>query len=92
LQSLQSLPQPSQPNTTSPAVPDLDDVIVSEQLSRNLQFFGRDAMEKIVGSFVVVVGLGGVGSHAAHLLLRSGVGRLLLVGFDQVRSALLCED
>lgn len=35
-------------------------------------------------SFVVVIGLGGVGSHAASMLLRSGVGRLLLVDFDQV--------
>ena len=35
-------------------------------------------------SFVIVVGLGGVGSHAAHLLLRSGVGRLRLIDFDQV--------
>lgn len=26
----------------------------------------------------------GVGSHAAHLLLRSGVGKLRLVDFDQV--------
>ncbi len=26
----------------------------------------------------------GVGSHAAHLLLRSGVGRLRLIDFDQV--------
>ena len=33
---------------------------------------------------VVVVGLGGVGSHAAHLLLRGGVRRLRLVDFDQV--------
>ncbi|XP_072953559.1 tRNA threonylcarbamoyladenosine dehydratase isoform X2 [Typha angustifolia] len=31
-----------------------------------------------------VIGLGGVGSHAASMLLRSGVGRLLLVDFDQV--------
>ncbi len=28
--------------------------------------------------------LQGVGSHAAHLLLRSGVGRLRLIDFDQV--------
>jgi len=28
--------------------------------------------------------LEGVGSHAASMLLRSGVGRLLLVDFDQV--------
>ena len=33
---------------------------------------------------MVVIGLGGVGSHAASMLLRSGVGRLLLVDFDQV--------
>jgi tRNA A37 threonylcarbamoyladenosine dehydratase len=33
---------------------------------------------------VVVVGLGGVGSHTAHLLLRSGVRRLRLIDFDQV--------
>ncbi|KAL1504094.1 hypothetical protein AB1Y20_010504 [Prymnesium parvum] len=33
---------------------------------------------------VVVVGLGGVGSHAAHLLLRGGVRRLRLIDFDQV--------
>lgn len=32
----------------------------------------------------MVIGLGGVGSHAASMLLRSGVGRLLLVDFDQV--------
>ncbi|KAK9844214.1 hypothetical protein WJX81_008230 [Elliptochloris bilobata] len=37
-----------------------------------------------MGAFVVVVGLGGVGSHAAHMLLRSGVGRLRLIDFDQV--------
>jgi len=29
-------------------------------------------------------GLGGVGSHAAHMLARSGVGKLRLVDFDQV--------
>ncbi|KAL3903325.1 MAG: hypothetical protein SGPRY_011724, partial [Prymnesium sp.] len=33
---------------------------------------------------VVVVGLGGVGSHAAQLLLRGGARRLRLVDFDQV--------
>ena len=33
---------------------------------------------------VVVVGLGGVGSHAAQLLVRGGVHRLRLIDFDQV--------
>ncbi|PNH06422.1 hypothetical protein TSOC_007192 [Tetrabaena socialis] len=61
----------------------MEDDVLSEQLTRNVQFFGEGQMA-IARSFVVVVGLGGVGSHAAHLLLRSGVGRLRLIDFDQV--------
>lgn len=38
----------------------------------------------MIKSYVVIIGLGGVGSHAASMLLRSGVGKLLLVDFDQV--------
>lgn len=52
--------------------------------ARNIQFFGFDAQQKVTTSYVLVIGLGGVGSHAASMLLRSGVGRLLLVDFDQV--------
>ena len=52
--------------------------------NRNIQFFGLDCQRKVTESYVVVIGLGGVGSHAASMLLRSGVGRLLLVDFDQV--------
>ncbi|GMI66117.1 hypothetical protein like AT5G37530 [Hibiscus trionum] len=62
----------------------LADEIVSEQLTRNIQFFGLDSQEKVTTSYVVVIGLGGVGSHAASMLMRSGVGKLLLVDFDQV--------
>ncbi|KAA8530687.1 hypothetical protein F0562_005379 [Nyssa sinensis] len=62
----------------------LKDEIVSEQLTRNIQFFGLESQQKVTASYVVVIGLGGVGSHAASMLLRSGVGRLLLVDFDQV--------
>ncbi|XP_058108349.1 tRNA threonylcarbamoyladenosine dehydratase isoform X2 [Magnolia sinica] len=62
----------------------LKDEIASEQLTRNIQFFGMESQRKVTESFVVVIGLGGVGSHAASMLLRSGVGRLLLVDFDQV--------
>lgn len=53
-------------------------------LVRNIQFFDLEAQRKVTGSYVVVIGLGGVGSHAASMLLRSGVGKLLLVDFDQV--------
>lgn len=63
---------------------DLEDEVVSEQLTRNIQFFGFEFQRKVSDAYVVVVGLGGVGSHAASMLLRSGIGRLLLVDFDQV--------
>lgn len=41
-------------------------------------------MQKLLGSHVMVMGLGGVGSWAAEALARSGVGRLSLVDFDLV--------
>lgn len=59
-----------------------DDSLVREQLSRNYSFLGEDAMKKVRNSYVVVVGCGGVGSWAATMLLRSGVGKLLLIDFD----------
>ncbi|KAM3208658.1 hypothetical protein ACQJBY_063384 [Aegilops geniculata] len=62
----------------------LSDEVVAEQLTRNIQFFGVKSQKKVTESFVVVICLGGVGSHAASMLLRSGVGRFLLVDFDQV--------
>lgn len=55
-----------------------------EQFSRNRQFFGEEAQAKIERAFVVVVGVGGVGSHAAHMLARAGVARLRIVDFDNV--------
>jgi tRNA threonylcarbamoyladenosine dehydratase len=61
-----------------------DDVLIAEQLSRNTMFYGEENQKKVAQSFVIVVGLGGVGSHAAHMLARSGVGKLRLVDFDQV--------
>lgn len=45
---------------------------------------GDEAMERLFGAHVMVIGLGGVGSFAAESLARSGVGRLSLVDFDKV--------
>ncbi|KAN0064299.1 hypothetical protein ACQY0O_002490 [Thecaphora frezii] len=61
-----------------------DESLIREQLSRNYSFLGDDGMQHIRDSFVIVVGAGGVGSWAALMLLRSGVGRLRLIDFDQV--------
>jgi tRNA threonylcarbamoyladenosine dehydratase len=41
-------------------------------------------LEKLRNAFIIVVGCGGVGSHAAAALTRSGVSKLRLIDFDQV--------
>lgn len=58
--------------------------IREEQLSRNTLYFGEEGMNRLKGAHVIVVGLGGVGSHTAHMLARAGVGYLRLIDFDQV--------
>ena len=70
--------------TTTTTAYDLRDEILREQFTRNVQFFGERGQTRVRDAFVVVVGLGGVGSHAAHMILRSGVGKLRVVDFDQV--------
>ena len=59
-------------------------MIREEQFTRNTQFFGAADQAKVEGAFVAVIGCGGVGSHAAVTLARSGVSRLRLVDFDRV--------
>ncbi|RKP20614.1 hypothetical protein ROZALSC1DRAFT_19112 [Rozella allomycis CSF55] len=61
-----------------------DETLIREQLSRNYLYFGDEKMEKIRNSFVVVVGAGGVGSHAISMLIRTGVGKIRIIDFDQV--------
>jgi len=61
-----------------------EEALVREQLARNISFMGEEAVAQVRKSFVVVVGLGGVGSHAAVMLARNGVQRIRLIDFDQV--------
>ncbi|KAJ3327654.1 hypothetical protein HDU76_011378 [Blyttiomyces sp. JEL0837] len=58
--------------------------LIREQLTRNYSFLGEEPMEKVRKSFVIVVGVGGVGSHCAHMLIRSGVEKIRLIDFDQI--------
>ncbi|KAL7443722.1 hypothetical protein ACHAXM_009133 [Skeletonema potamos] len=72
-------------NTAAQSAQTMPDEIRSEMLSRNsLYFASSNGMPDITNSCVLVVGLGGVGSHTAHMLARSGVKYLRLVDFDQV--------
>ena len=45
---------------------------------------GRDIMQTIAATNVIVFGVGGVGSWCAESLVRSGIGRLTIVDFDSV--------
>lgn len=78
-------PQVSKSAVTTPRGTDAAaQELLEEQLSRIASFFGPEGFAKVKDAFVVVVGLGGVGSHASHMLARSGVGKLRLVDFDNV--------
>ena len=70
--------------SSSQARASLPPEIRDEQLSRNALYFGEEGMGDISSARVAVIGLGGVGSHCAHMLARSGVGYLRFVDFDQV--------
>jgi len=63
---------------------DYDDELILEQLARNRVFLKDEGLEKLRKSFIIVVGCGGVGSHAAAALARSGVQKIRLIDFDQV--------
>lgn len=49
-----------------------------------VRLYGADGANHIQAAHVVVIGVGGVGSWAAEALVRSGVGALSLIDFDQV--------
>lgn len=58
--------------------------LILEQLARNRVFLTDNGLSKLRKAFVIVVGCGGVGSHATAALARSGCGKLRLIDFDQV--------
>lgn len=58
-----------------------------ERFSRIEQIIGPRAMERLHSSFVVIAGLGAVGSYAVEALARAGIGRMRLVDFDRIRMA-----
>ncbi|NQD72796.1 tRNA threonylcarbamoyladenosine dehydratase [Sphingobacterium shayense] len=53
-------------------------------LSRTEALTGREALEKLTNSHVMVLGLGGVGSFAAEFICRAGVGKMTIIDGDTV--------
>lgn len=54
------------------------------EFSRTELLLGPEALEKLSSSTVVIYGIGGVGSYTAEALVRSGVGKFLLVDDDRI--------
>lgn len=57
---------------------------LSRRFDRTGRLLGDEAMERLARARVIVLGLGGVGSYAVEGLVRSGIGHLTLVDFDDV--------
>jgi tRNA A37 threonylcarbamoyladenosine dehydratase len=53
-------------------------------LSRTELLLGKEKLDKLAGSHVLVAGLGGVGGYAAEQLCRSGIGEMTLIDGDTV--------
>jgi tRNA threonylcarbamoyladenosine dehydratase len=52
------------------------------RFDRVVDFLGEEEFQKVRNASIAVIGLGGVGCHAAIALARSGIGKLLLVDHD----------
>lgn len=54
------------------------------EFSRTERLIGKESLEKLKKSNVIIFGLGGVGSYIAEALARSGVGKMTVVDKDTV--------
>ncbi len=54
------------------------------RFDRTARLLGDAGVDRLAASTVTVFGVGGVGSFAAEALVRSGVGRVILVDYDRI--------
>src|SRR5439155_11465365 len=54
------------------------------RFDRTARLLGDEGVERLARSTVTVFGVGGVGSFAAEALVRTGVGRVVLVDYDRI--------
>jgi len=57
----------------------------TDWLSRTELLVGKDNLEKLKNSHILVVGLGGVGAYAAEMICRAGIGRMTIVDGDIIQ-------
>ncbi len=55
---------------------------MSEYFQRSELLLGKEGMERLEKSSIAVFGIGGVGSFAVEGLVRTGIGRIILIDYD----------
>jgi tRNA A37 threonylcarbamoyladenosine dehydratase len=77
---------PVEPQAAIHSAPDigLDSTEVDSRFQGVENLYGEGSLEKLKAAHVCVIGLGGVGSWAAEAVVRTGVGEITLVDFDDV--------
>lgn len=81
------------PASSDPASPNLgvSDLASPDSVdgffSRLERIMGREGLDRLAGSTVMVLGVGGVGSNCIEALARGGVGHLVIVDHDVVQES-----
>ena len=55
---------------------------MSNPFERSELVLGKEGMKKLYNSTVAVFGIGGVGSFTAEVLVRTGLGKIILIDYD----------
>ncbi len=63
---------------------ELENYRLHRRFDRMGRLIGDPKMKRLMDSHVMVIGLGGVGSWAAESIVRSGVGEVTVVDFDEI--------
>jgi tRNA A37 threonylcarbamoyladenosine dehydratase len=64
--------------------PEWENYKLHRRFDRIGRLYGDAKMKKLMDAHVMVIGLGGVGSYAAEMIVRSGIGKMTIVDFDEV--------
>lgn len=56
----------------------------NEHFDRNIRFFGKEGQDRLTTTHVVVVGIGGLGTHVVQQLALLGVGHLTLIDKEEL--------
>lgn len=57
---------------------------MDEQFQREIMLIGKENLEKLKKSKIIIYGIGGVGSFVCEALARAGIENLILVDYDKI--------